>query len=309
MNYTLHQLRIFLEVVEKGSITAAAEALHLTQPAVSVQLKNLQQQFQLPLYEVVQRRLHITDFGQEIAALAREVLAMTEQIEQKQALYLGLVEGKLRLSAVHTGQYLLPFLIRDFNYYYPQVQIELWVKDKRQVVEDLEQNRIDFALLTLPPTSVPLNTQAFMPNYLVPVMGRQSRWQQLRFEEVMQQAPALLREPGSGTRQITEDYLKQKGIQPHRFSEFNSSDAIKQAIIADMGWAILPLVSLRNELLLEQVQLIDSPDFPLQTQWQFVWHKEKRLSPVAQAFLQYTESSKKNFHNTYFAWMDRLLKV
>jgi len=308
MNYTLHQLRIFLEVVERGSITAAAEALHLTQPAVSVQLKNLQQQFQLPLYEVVQRRIQITDFGKEIAALAREMLSMSEQIAQKQALYMGLIEGNLRLSAVHTGQYIVPFLIRGFNRCYPRVQIKLWIKDKEQVVKDLSQNCIDFALLTLPPSSMQLNSLPFMPNYLVPVIGQQSRWQKLGFEDIVRQAPALLREEGSGTRQMTDAYLKKKSIAIKHFTDFNSSDAIKQAIIADMGWAILPLVSLRNELLLGQIQLIETPDFPLRTEWQFVWHKEKRLLPVAQAFLRYVESIQNQFFDEHFAWMRPFLK-
>lgn len=308
MNYSLQQLRILVEVAEKGSITAAAEALHLTQPAVSIQLKNLQAQFQLPLYEVISRRLYITDFGREIAQLAREILAMSEQIGQKQALFMGLLAGSLRLSVVLTAQYLIPYLIKDFSQKHPQVQIELWVKDKQQVIDDLLHHRIDLALITLPPEKLRLSAYPFMKNYLIPVIGRQSRWRGMPFEEIVRKAPALLRERGSGTRQISEQYFRQQGISLQRYMEFNSSDTIKQAILADMGWAILPLISLHNELLLGQIELIENPAFPLETDWQFVWLTEKKLSPLAAAFLDYVRSIQVSFLEEHFSWMSTFMK-
>ena len=140
MNYTLHQLRVFVKVVEKESVTKAAAELHLTQPAVSIQLKNLQDQFDIPLIEIVNRKLTVTDFGREVADAAKRILSEVRSIESKTMAYKGYLVGQLKISVVSTGKYSMPFFISGFLKQHPGVDLIMDVTNKSQVLKTLEQN-------------------------------------------------------------------------------------------------------------------------------------------------------------------------
>ncbi|MFN5506326.1 MAG: LysR family transcriptional regulator, partial [Flavobacteriia bacterium] len=151
MNYTLNQLRIFLKIVQKESITRAAEALFLTQPAVSIQLKNFQDQFDIPLTEIVNKKLYVTDFGREVAAAAEKILEEVYAINYKTSQYKGQLSGRLRISVVSTGKYIIPYLLTDFLKTHPGVELVLDVSNRANVTLNLERNETDFSLVSVLP--------------------------------------------------------------------------------------------------------------------------------------------------------------
>ena len=166
MNYTLHQLRIYLKIVQTQSITKAAEELHLTQPAVSIQLKNFQDQFEIPLTEVVGRKLFITEFGQEIAVSAENIINQVNDINYKTMAYKGQLTGRLKLSVVSTGKYVMPYFLTDFMKEHSGVDLVMDVTNKTSVLESLEKNAVDFALVSILPTTLNLEYVDLLKNKL-----------------------------------------------------------------------------------------------------------------------------------------------
>ncbi|MFN5247514.1 MAG: LysR family transcriptional regulator, partial [Ignavibacteria bacterium] len=144
MHYTFHQLRIFARIASLGSITKAAEELHLSQPAISIQLKNFQEQFEIPLTEIVGKKLYLTDFGREILAFAEKILDQASELDQVMQSYKGNLVGRINISIVSTGKYVMPYLLTDFLKEHPAVEFEIDVTNKERVVESLEANSIDF---------------------------------------------------------------------------------------------------------------------------------------------------------------------
>ena len=161
MNYTLHQLQIFLKIAELKSITKASEALHLTQPAVSIQLKNFQDQFPIPLTEVVGRQLYITDFGMEIAKAAEKILNEVHAINYKTLAFKGQLSGRLKISVVSTGKYVMPYFLSDFMKQNKGVDLIMDVTNKSRVVESLENNEVDFALVSVLPKNLKVDKVHF----------------------------------------------------------------------------------------------------------------------------------------------------
>ena len=166
MNYTLNQLQIFLKIVQTRSVTKAAEELHLTQPAVSIQLKNFQEQFQIPLTEVVSRRIYITDFGMEIAETAENIINLVYAINYKTMAYKGQLIGKLKLSVVSTGKYVMPYFLTDFMKLHNGIELLMDVTNKSKVLESLENNEVDFALVSILPTSLNIEKLDLLQNKL-----------------------------------------------------------------------------------------------------------------------------------------------
>ena len=164
MNYTLHQLQLFLKIVEKKSITKAALELNLTQPAVSIQLKNFQDQFDIPLTEVVGRQLFVTEFGAEIAQIAERILNEVQTINHKTLTYKGIVAGKLKIAIVSTGQYIMPYFLSDFMEKYPQIDLYVEVTNRKKVLESLQNNEVDFALVSVLPNDFKVNAETILDN-------------------------------------------------------------------------------------------------------------------------------------------------
>src|SRR5690606_9967783 len=164
MNYTLHQLQIFLKIAHLQSITKASEALNLTQPAVSIQLKNFQDQFPIPLTEVVGRKLYITEFGKEIAMAAEKIINEVYAINYKTLAYKGELSGRLKISVVSTGKYVMPYFLSEFIKLNPGVELIIDVTNKSRVVESLELNEVDFALVSVLPQKLKVNAVELMKN-------------------------------------------------------------------------------------------------------------------------------------------------
>ena len=167
MHYTLHQLQVFLKVSQTESITKAAEELHLTQPAVSIQLKNFQDQFEIPLTEVVGRRLYVTDFGKEIAIAAERIVDQVNAINYKTMAFKGQLTGRLKISVVSTGKYVMPYFLGDFIRKNPGIELKLDVTNKAMVVNSLDENEIDFALVSILPEALQIETVELMENELL----------------------------------------------------------------------------------------------------------------------------------------------
>ena len=195
MNYTLNQLRIFLKVAQTESITKAAEVLHLTQPAVSIQLKNFQDQFEIPLTEVIGRRLYVTDFGKEIATAAEKILDEVNSISYKTQAYKGQLTGKLKISVVSTGKYVIPYFLTDFLKQHSGVELLLDVTNKAKVIESLEKNEVDFSLVSVLPSNMKLDKVELMQNKLFVVANQDTKFSRKEYDKkIFETIPLMYRE-------------------------------------------------------------------------------------------------------------------
>ncbi len=301
MNYTLHQLQIFLKIVEKKSITKASQELHLTQPAVSIQLKNFQNQFPIPLTEVLGRKLYVTDFGNEIALAAEKIIEEVNQIKYKTMAYEGQLSGVLKISIVSTGQYIFPYFISEFIKKNQGVDLILDVTNKERVVNSLEENLVDFSLVSVLPKHLQIEKTKLMENLLFLVGNSSEKFSTKNNNaSFLTELPLIYREPGSGTRYMMEKYIEQNNLAIRNKMEINSNEAVKQAVIAGLGYSIMPLIGIRTELESKRLQIIPMRGLPLKSTWNLIWLKNKKLSPVADAFLKFIEEKKDEIIKNYF---------
>ncbi len=302
MHYTLHQLQIFLKIVQTRSITKAADELHLTQPAVSIQLKNLQDQFDIPLTEVIGRQLYITDFGQEIAKAAENILELVYEINFKTLAYKGQLTGKLKISVVSTGKYVMPYFLADFMQIHPGIELSMDVTNKQRVIESLERNETDFALVSVLPEHLNIEKTDLLQNKLYLVGSRSIPGKKKKTDpaEIFRDLPLIFREQGSGTRHTMEEYFRQHGIPVKKTMELTSNEAVKQAVLAGLGFSVMPLIGIRNELHNGELQIIPVRGLPIKTNWSLIWLKGKKHSPAAAAWLSHLQKEKKQIAESRF---------
>lgn len=301
MNYTLNQLRVYTQVVRAKSITKAAEAMHLTQPAVSIQLKNFIGQFDIPLVEVINKRLIVTDFGLEIASAAEVILNEVDAIEHKLHAHQGLLTGKLKISIVSTGKYIAPYFIADFIRQHPGIELSMDVTNKAQVIESLENNEVDFAFVSIMPNGQKFTKVELMQNKLFLVGGPKNTFTNKMYgNDIFKSIQLIYREKGSGTRQVMENYISKHKLPVIKKMELTSNEAVKQAVIAGLGYSIMPFIGIKNELANRQVHIIPVKGFPIQSTWNLICLKHKTLSPVAQAFLNYIKKEKQRIIQEHF---------
>lgn len=306
MNYTLHQLRIFSKIVEKQSITKAAEELYLTQPAVSIQLKNFQDQFPIPLTELVGRKLFVTDFGKEIALSAELILNEVDGINYRMQSYGGKLAGRLKISVVSTGKYVMPYFLSSFMKANTGVDLVMDVTNKSRVVQSLENNEVDFALVSVLPDHLKLNKVSLMKNILY-LVANPAHYKKILLSKKMfvRDTPLIFREPGSATRAAMESYLQKQEIQVGKRIELTSNEAVKQAVIAGLGCSIMPLIGIKNELKNGDLKIFHKKKLPIETTWNLVWLASKKLSPVAVAFLDFIENEKVKIIDQDFEWFEK----
>lgn len=306
MNYTLHQLEIFLKITEYKSITKASEALFLTQPAVSIQLKNFQEQFPIPLTEVVGRKLYVTEFGQEIAVAAEKILEEVAAINYKTLAYQGELSGKLKLSIVSTAKYVIPYFLAPFMKENTGVELVMDVTNRASVVNSLEKNEVDFAMVSLVPTQLKLNSIELMKNELYLIGGRQfSMNTKAITKKHFETFPLIYREKGSATRIAMENFVASKNLPSYKKIELTSNEALKQAVIAGLGLSVMPLIGIKNELSNGDLQIIPITGLPLVSHWNLVWLSSKKLSPIASAFLEVIEEKKQEIMQNSFKWIEK----
>ena len=293
MNYTLNQLRIFLKVVQNKSVTKAAEELHLTQPAVSIQLRNFQDQFEIPLTEVIGRKIYVTDFGKEIAEAAEQILLQVSTIDYKTLAHKGQLFGKIKIAVVSTGKYVMPYFLADFLKQHSGIELEMDVTNKNKVIKSLQNNEIDFALVSILPSKLNIEKIDLMPNklYLIGNMDEDFS-NQNNIEIVMKNRSILFRENGSGTRYAMEQFIEKNNIKINKKIELTSNEAIKQAVLAGIGYSIMPIIGIRREIQNKELQIIPVPDLPIETNWSLIWLKGKNHNAATLAYLDYIKKEK-----------------
>ena len=293
MNFTLNQLQIFLKIVQTKSVTKASQELHLTQPAVSIQLKNFQAQFDIALTEVIGRRIYITDFGKEIAESAEGIIDQVYSIIHKTLAYKGQLAGRLKISVVSTGKYVMPFFLVDYIKENSEVELLMDVTNKNKVIDSLVNNEVDFALVSILPDNLNIEKLDLLQNKLYLVGNSNSVFKNgMEASEIFKELPFIFRENGSGTRRTMETYFERNNISVKKKMELTSNEAVKQAIIAGLGYSIMPLIGIRNELKSKELQIIPIKGLPITTTWSLIWLKGKKHSPVSSAFLTYLEKEK-----------------
>ncbi|MGB5821858.1 MAG: LysR family transcriptional regulator [Saonia sp.] len=305
MNYTLHQLQIFLKITQKQSITKAAEELFLTQPAVSIQLKNFQNQFSIPLTEVVGRKLFVTDFGKEIAVAAENILNEVNAINYKTLSYRGQLVGRLNIAVVSTGKYVMPYFIADYLKQHEGVDLVMDVTNKASVIKSLEQNKVDFALVSVLPKHLKIDRVELMENKLFLVGGTKRKQESgISKQKFFEELPLIYREEGSATRNAMENFISKNKLPIRKKIELTSNEAVKQAVIAGLGYSIMPLIGIKNDLKNEDLQIIQTLGLPISTTWNLIWLRSKNLSPAAYTFLEYIKAGKDNIIKERFDWFD-----
>jgi DNA-binding transcriptional LysR family regulator len=306
MNYTLNQLHIFLKIVQTQSVTKASEALHLTQPAVSIQLKNFQDQFDIPLTEVVGRKIYITDFGMEIAEAAENIINQVYAINYKTLAYKGQLTGRLKISVVSTGKYVMPYFLADFMKQHPGIELLMDVTNKIKVLESLENNEVDFALISVLPSTLNIERLDLLQNKLYLVGNTATTFKKgTPTKVIFQDLPLIFREKGSGTRQTMVSFIEKNDISVLKKMELTSNEAVKQALLAGLGYSIMPLIGIKNELHNKDLHIIPVKDLPITTTWSLIWLKGKKHPPVSLAFLEYLKKEKTQIVHAKFNWYEQ----
>ncbi len=294
MHLTLQQLKLFESVYRNNSYTLAAKELHLTQPAVSIQVKRLQTQIDLPLFELVGKKIFPTAAGKAVYKASVDILDRVNELKLSVEVLKGEVKGPLELSVVTTAKYFMPHLLGHFLRDYPEVEPKLCFTNRARVAERLMNNEDDFVVMGQIPRDDNLESQPFLENILGvaappnhPLVGKKN----IRLQDLVKER-FIEREEGSGTRLVFNGLLEKNGLKIEPYMELGSSEAIKQAVMAGLGLAVLSLHSLRLEQAAGKLVILDVVDFPLKRRWYAVHLKGKRLSLVARTFLEYilTES-------------------
>jgi len=305
MNYTLHQLEIFLTVSKLSSVTKASEALYLTQPAVSIQLKKFQEQFKIPLFEVVSRKIYITEFGEEIAIAAEKILNEVEAIKYKALSYQGELAGKLKIAIVSTAKYVMPYFISNFINENRGIDLIMDVTNKTEVIKALENNEVDFAMVSTIPKRLKVNTIELMENslYMIGNKDYKLKGKQLSFLE-FQKLPLIYREQGSATRLAMEQFIEHRKISTYKKMELTSNEALKQAVISGLGFSIMPLIGNKNAIGNGDLQIIPVKGLPIITNWNLVWLSSKNLSNIAKQMIIHINNNKASVIEKHFSWLE-----
>lgn len=289
MYITTRQSRIFEAVAETGSITRAAETLHLTQPAVSMQVRKLEEAAGLPLIEHQGRRIRLTAAGREMLYYCRRINRTLLEARRRFEQLRNLGCGHLHLAVASTVNYFATELIARFHRRHPGIQVRMDVTNREHLLQILEAGDRDLVLMGQPPDSGELEAVAFMDNPLVviaaadhPLVGKR----RITMKRLARE-PFVLRESGSGTRMALERLLARKGIHLEVQMEMNSNEAIKQAVIAGLGLGIVSLHTVRMELETGRLQVLEVAGFPIRRKWYLVHRKDRCLSPAAEEFKRY----------------------
>ena len=307
MNFTLQQLKIFIMVVENESVTKASEELHMTQPAVSIQLKNLQAQFDIALTEIVGRKLYVTDFGRELYLIAARILKEISSIKYQTQSFKGILSGRLKLSVVSTGKYVMPYYLKDFLKANPNIDLIMDVTNKTKVIKSLKNNEVDFSLVSVLPERLHIEQEILVPNklFLTSAADTEIKISKQSTKAVFDSIPLIYREEGSGTRVTMQRYFQKANIVPHVKLELTSSEAVKQAVMADLGFSIQSILSIKNELKQNDIQIIPVKGLPLIENWRLIWLKQKKMSEVAKAFLIFIQKNKESIYKKNFSWIEK----
>jgi DNA-binding transcriptional LysR family regulator len=286
---TLHQLKVFEVVARHGSFTRAAEELFLTQPTVSMQVKQLTKTVGLPLFEQVGKRLYLTDAGRELLVTCREVFDRLAQFEMIVAQMKGLKQGRLRLAVITTTKYFVPRLLGPFCQMYPGIDIALQVTNHERILSRMSENLDDLYVLSQIPEHLDISYHQFLANPLVvlaPVDHPLAKEKNIPISRLSGE-PFIMREPGSGTRSSVQTLFDEHGVSVKVRLELGSNEAIKQAIAGGLGISVLSRHTLGLDGATNQITILDVQGFPISRHWYVAYPAGKQLSVVARTFFEY----------------------
>ncbi|QOJ23714.1 MAG: LysR family transcriptional regulator [Gammaproteobacteria bacterium] len=289
LHLTLRQLKVFESVARNLSYSRAAEELHLTQPAVSMQIKQLEENISLPLFEHLGKRIYLTEAGRELYQYSRAISQQLADMEVALDELKGMERGKLNISVVTTANYFAPHLLAKFCQRYRGVTVSLNVSNREAVLKQLTDNVIDLAIMGQPPENLDIDDESFMENPLVVVAPPDHSLCKEHNIPVKRLANEtfLVRESGSGTRSAMERFFAAHKIKINKGMETDTTEAIKQAVQAGMGLGIMSQHTAELELETGRLKILDVQGFPIIRYWHVVHRKNKRLSSVAKAFREF----------------------
>ncbi|WP_028300189.1 LysR family transcriptional regulator [Oceanospirillum beijerinckii] len=298
---TFRQLQVFKAVYERQSYSKAGDELGLTQPAVSSQVRQLEQAIGQPLFEYVGRRLFCTAAGERLASSIHTIFTELGHLQTDLAALQGAVAGELKLVAVNTAQYVVPYLLRAFLNLHPQVSVSVKVVNRATALQRLNDNSDDLVVMGMVPVDRPLMSLPFLDNEFVPVVPPEHPL--LASHDISAQrfldSGLLIREPGSGSRLALEQHCQQQRLRLLPSMELGSNDAVKHAVIAGLGVAVLPKLSILSELKLGSLMTPSVNGFPLRRSFCVVHPQGKHPTPAMQAFLDYVQQNIKQFERHF----------
>lgn len=286
LHLTFRQLSVFEGVARHLSFSRAAQELHLTQPAVSMQIKQLEGNIGTALFEQLGKKIYLTEAGHELFHYSRVIAQQLNEVEAVLSELKGLKRGKLKISVASTANYFAPQLLATFSQRFPTVTVSLDVTNRQALLQQLASNEMDMAIMGQPPDGLDLVAESFMENPLVviaPVKHPLARKKGIPLAR-LEQETFLIREEGSGTRMAMTRFFGGHGVELHMGMEMSSTEAIKQAVQAGLGLGVVSLHTVELELEARRLTVLDVVDFPIRRHWYIVHRKDKRLSAAAQAF-------------------------
>lgn len=289
MNFTFRQLRLFLALAETGSVSAAAKKMHVTQPTASMQLKEISASVGLPLYEVVGKKVFLTEVGESLAATAREITQSLASFEQLVSATQGIAKGQLRVAVVSTAKYFMPRLIGSFCKRHPLIDVSLEILNRDGVLGRLRQNTDDLYIMSMPPDDLHLTDEVLMPNPIVVIAASSdplTKQKNISFNDLSRHR-FIMRESGSGTRMAADQYFRKKKFRPDIRLELGSNEAVKESVAGGLGVGVISQYALHGHQREHGVRVIDVDGFPLKSSWHLVHLAAKNLSPIALAFKEH----------------------
>ena len=289
MHITFRQLRLFLALADSGSVSAAAKAMHVTQPTASMQLKEVTQSVGAPLFEFVGKKFYLTDLGRELAATARTVAQTWDAFEQNVDAVKGLSRGKLKVAVVSTAKYFMPRLIGSFCKQYPQIDVSLEILNRDGVVQRLRENLDDLYIMSMPPLDMDLSDEVFMANPIVVIAATSDALSKAKRVtlDALAQRRFIFREKGSGTRMAADQYFRKMRFKLDVRLELGSNEAVKESVAGGLGIGVVSRHALHGLKKEHGVSIIELDGFPLPSAWHIVHPASKKLSPLAVVFKQH----------------------
>jgi len=304
---TLPQLRVLEASARLGSVSRAAQELHMAQPTASAQIRKLSETVGLPLFEQVGKRIYLTEAGKRVYAGCNDIFCALSRLEETLTEMHGLASGRLQLGVTSTGKYFLPRLLGAFIQRYPGIEASLQIHNRKTLLERLANNEDDLYVFAEPPEDREVMLQTILPNPLVvfarsdhPLAGEKN----IPFARLAEE-PFLMREPGSGTRMIVLKLFAQHGLMPQIRMEVSSNEAIREAILAGLGVSILSRYTFGIETEQTALVCLNVEGFPVQSHWHFVYPVGKHLSVAARAFMDFTRVEAKSFVSDGFTQRPR----
>jgi DNA-binding transcriptional LysR family regulator len=297
MNITLKQLKVFERVAKRLSFTRAAEDLYLTQPAVSMQIKQFEETIGLPLFERIGKKIYLTRAGEELYKLSKAITRQLEEAEHLIEELKGSEGGRLVVAVASTVHYFAIRLLAEFCKHYPKVKVRFKVTNRKGLLQLLEDNEADIILMGLPPEDIDLVSEPFMDNPLVVIAPATHALAGLRSIELedLRGETFLMREQGSGTRTSAERFLGERGLTLSTSMEMNTNDAIKQGVEVGLGLSVVSLHTIDRELTDGRLVVLDVLHFPIVRKWYMVHRTGKRLSSVGHAFKEFVRNEAQRF--------------